>query len=331
MNVRRLLVFLGLAISAGALYWALRGIAWNELGSALAGVPLWTPFGAVTLYLLSFLPRAYRNRIMLRKEADARLTPERTGEAQVMGFAANNVLPLRLGEVVRVLVLHRSTGVPRSTALASLLAERILDGLFVVLVLGTTVTWSMHQGHIAGTPTISTLLKVGSALFMIAIVCLVALAYAGRWVMRSLGRILPDRVHGPMDRMLDALAFFRDGRRAVGTVVLTAMVWLCEGAVFALVVGQFGVDDPFRVGYFMLAVVNLGILLPSAPGYIGVFQACGMLAFEALHLSREQGLAASVVIHACQFIPITVIGLLLASRHGWDIAKMAHTKIETAP
>jgi uncharacterized protein (TIRG00374 family) len=173
------------------------------------------------------------------------------------------------------------------------------------------------------------LLYTGVCLFALAILGLIVLASMSGWITRLSERLLPPRLHTAVANILTALAFFRDPKRALGVVILSALVWLVEGSVFVLVISSLGVKDPWMAGYFMLAIVNLGILLPSAPGYVGVFQACGILAFEALGLPREQGLAASLLIHICQFLPITVIGLLLASRHGWSLKTMAQANAKS--
>lgn len=323
MTRRVLLISVGIIISFAAVMWAARGIEWQRLATVLAGVPSWVTLAAVVVYLLSFAPRAYRSKWMLAGAGQTTLSLAHAGESQVMGYAANNVLPLRLGEFVRVFALHKLAGIPRLTGLASLLAERILDGLVVVLILGGTVTWfaASHGTHF-GQTAVKPLLYAGAVLFSTAIITLFFLALMSRMITNLSGRLLPARAHSAVDNILKALAFFRVPKLALGVVMLSAMVWLVEGSLFVLIISSLGVKEPWLVGYFMLAIVNLGILLPSAPGYVGVFQACGILAFQILGLPREQGLAASLLIHICQFLPITVIGLLLAYRHGWSLKTM---------
>jgi uncharacterized protein (TIRG00374 family) len=329
MTRRILLIVVGLLISASALAWAAKGIEWQKLGTVLSGLAAWVPLAAITAYLLSFAPRAYRSQWMLAGAGPAPLSLAHAGESQIMGYAANNVLPLRLGEFVRVFALHKLAGLPRVTGLASLLAERILDGLMVVLILGGSVTWFAGHGTHFEQTAVKPLLYTGVCLFALAILGLIVLASMSGWITRLSERLLPPRLHTAVANILTALAFFRAPKRALGVVILSALVWLVEGSVFVLVISSLGVKAPWMAGYFMLAIVNLGILLPSAPGYVGVFQACGILAFEALGLPREQGLAASLLIHICQFLPITVIGLLLASRHGWSLKTMAQANAKS--
>ena len=126
MKHRLLLIALSILISVAALVWAIKGIEWKQLTNVLSGVSAWVPIAAALVYLLSFAPRAYRSIWMLEHAVVQPFSPAHAGQAQVMGYAANNLLPLRLGEFVRVFALYKLVGLSRITGLASLLAERIL-------------------------------------------------------------------------------------------------------------------------------------------------------------------------------------------------------------
>jgi len=325
MNKKIGLAVFGILVSGAALAWAAKGIEWTRLGSVLLELPPWVPVAASAVYLLSFIPRAYRSLWMLEGTCPTPPSLVQAGEAQVMGYAANNLLPLRLGEFVRVFALRKLAGVPALTGLASLLAERILDGAVVVLILGGSVAWFAAHGTSFGRTAVEPLLYTGFALFAAAATGLIVLALASRWVTKISERILPPHLHDAVGRILGALAFFRDPKRATGVIVLSVLIWLMEGSVFVLAISSIGIEPPWMAGLLMLAIVNLGVLMPSAPGYVGVFQACGILAFQVIDLPKEQGLAASLLVHASQFLPITALGLLLAYRHGWSLRSMAHT------
>jgi uncharacterized protein (TIRG00374 family) len=319
------LAVLGVLVSGAALAWAAKGIEWNRLEVVFSGLPLWVPLAAIAIYLFSFIPRAYRSMWMLEGTCPTPPSLAQAGEAQVMGYAANNLLPLRLGEFVRVFALRKLAGVPSLTGLASLLAERIIDGAIVVLILGASVAWFAAHGTNFTKTSVEPLLYTGIALFAGTSLGLFALALAGQWMTNLSERILPPRLHAAVGSMLGALAFFRDSKRALVVILLSIIVWLIEGSVFILVIANLGIEHPWMPGLLMLAIVNLGVLLPSAPGYVGVFQVCGILAFQVIALPKEQGLAVSLLVHACQFMPITALGLILASRHGWSLQSMARS------
>jgi len=240
-----------------------------------------------------------------------------------MGYAANNLLPLRLGELVRVYVLRKLANIPGVTGFASLVAERVLDGVIIVTILCASVASLSRTESRAGAPDVSVLVLTAATVFSVAVLLLLVAVLLSPQIRNIAEDKLPETLSQFVAKALDALAFFRRPQDALIVVLLSGMVWLLEGAAFSVVAYQMGVTSPWIAGYLMLAIVNLGILLPTAPAYVGIFQACGIIAFQVLGLPEEQGLALSIVIHACQFVPITILGIYLASHHGWQFRLMA--------
>lgn len=329
MNTRRWLVLLvGVALSAGALAWVLSTVAWRDVMAAWGRVPLWAPLLAMAIYLVGFVPRAGRWRVMLRDLVD--VPTIRAGEVVVIGYAANNLLPFRLGEAVRAWVLQRTTGAPFMGSLASIGAERILDGGVIVLLLGAATLWLSASAATPLLAEVTPVLWLGAVLFGGALAGLLLVALwsdrLGRWA----DQLLPARVAPLIAGILAALRFLREARRALAVVALTLVIWLVEGAMFGLLLAVMEVPSPWVVGYFCLALVNLGILLPSAPGYVGVFQAFTVLAFTLLGLDEATGLAFAVLVHVCQYLPVTLLGVLRVARLGlrWGTLARVRTPVE---
>jgi uncharacterized protein (TIRG00374 family) len=321
---------LGIVMSIAALWWAAHGIRWRELAAVVTDTPVWLFPLMMGVYLLSFVPRALRLRSMLDGTGAPVPVVKAAGEAQVLGFAANNLLPLRMGEIVRVVALKRLAGVPPVIGLSSLVAERILDGAIIVLVLGGSVAWLGANGAAAAsTDLLQTLLFTGGALFTTAVLGLFVLAFARNWLTSACKRFLPARLSGAAAGILAAVSFLRDPRKSLQILWLSLLIWAMEGAVFVLAACCTGIPSPVMAGALMLAVVNLGVLLPSAPGYVGVFQACGILALQVVGQPRETGLAVSLVIHASQYLPITLLGIISVLRHGWSLRAMAESSQAT--
>jgi uncharacterized membrane protein YbhN (UPF0104 family) len=100
---------------------------------------------------------------------------------------------------------------------------------------------------------------------------------------------------------------------------------LIEGAMFVLIAWDMGLKDPIASGYFFLGIINLGILLPSAPGYIGVYQAASVFAFLALGYSKSEGLAYGLLIHIAQYLPVTIVGVLIFIHFGYRFSELYKT------
>ncbi|UCD37443.1 MAG: flippase-like domain-containing protein, partial [Fidelibacterota bacterium] len=108
-----------------------------------------------------------------------------------------------------------------------------------------------------------------------------------------------------------ALNFLNLDRTTLAIVSLSVLVWLIEGMMFVIAPMAFGLELNLAMGYFALAVVNFGLLVPSSPAYIGVFQGMAVLALGLFGISNEVALSVSILVHASQFLPITLAGLVI--------------------
>ena len=129
---------------------------------------------------------------------------------------------------------------------------------------------------------------------------------------------------------LGALAFLRLDRTLLLVVLLSLAVWLIEGAVLWLGLLAFGLEPDPRIAYFTLVLIGIGVAVPSAPGYFGVFEACVILAFAAFALSREVALSYALVVHALQFAVIGVAGLVSLQVLGLSFGRLRQLGRETA-
>lgn len=313
---RTLTIAASTGISTLALGWCFRRVEWHVLLAEMREVSWWVPWVAALLYLVGFVPRACRWRVML---ANIRpVDPVLCGQVVVLGYASNNLLPLRLGELVRAYLMWHRTGISRLSCLSSVGAERILDGLIIVWILGLSVVLLAVCGFSVSEDLVQHVLVFGGLLFTTASGVLLGLGLFSRGILKLSGRFLPVRVHALFGKVLEALDFLRTFRTAVVVLGLSVLVWCVEGLMFVLILHALGTPRPWLIGYFSLAIINLGILVPSAPGYVGVFQAFGVIAFSSVGLSESKGLAFSVIVHLCQFLPITLVGILLFLMMGLD-------------
>jgi hypothetical protein len=95
-----------------------------------------------------------------------------------------------------------------------------------------------------------------------------------------------------------------------GVVATSFLVWGIEGVMFAAALEPLGIQVPAMTALFVMGVINLGVLLPSSPGFVGVFQYFGVLAFSAVGVEANVATAYAVIVHICQLLPVTLIGLL---------------------
>jgi uncharacterized protein (TIRG00374 family) len=233
--------------------------------------------------------------------------------------------------LLRAYVLRRDSGVPISASLATILVERVFDGvvmlMFVFVNLPALAGLTGNSG-LAG--SIRDVAVIGAAAFLGALlVFLLAAMYpgiTGRILRVLLQKVLPRRWREPVEplveKFLAGFASLRSPREAVGIFVTSVIIWLLETGKYFLVMQAFS----FRVSFFALmlmnGVVNLATTLPSAPGYIGTFDAPGIAVLEAFGVSSALAAGYTLVLHAALWFPITALGAWFMVRMSVSLEKV---------
>jgi uncharacterized membrane protein YbhN (UPF0104 family) len=275
------------------------------------------------IYLSAFLPRGWRWKLML-PESD-RLPWRWVTAVVVLGYAANDLLPFRLGELVRSYLAGERFKLPKLTCLGTIAVEKVLDGCCLLGLLAACLPLIQVRGE--ATAAFHRMCLLATSLFGLAIAGCFWLAFRERQALGFAQRFGPPLATRLVEAGLSATGFFR---RPVfwGVAALTVLVWLLEAACFVFFAAKLGVPDPWPKGVFCLVVVNLSILVPSAPGYVGVFHAGAVAAFLAMGFDASLGLAIGTVTHGAQFLPTVLIGLVLAAAWGLNWRRLYHLKDE---
>jgi uncharacterized membrane protein YbhN (UPF0104 family) len=293
-------ILLGILISAAFLFYAFRGQDYGAIVDALEQVNYWLLIPALILYGLGVVTRSFRWSVLLRPVKHLHtwnLLP-----ITAIGFMANNVLPLRTGEVFRSYVLSRNHEVRKSSVLATIAVERIFDGLTMVgfmLIAAVFVDFTSDLRHV-----------------MTVAVILFAIAVAGL-------AFLPGPIGQRVEHM--AQAFFSGleairSPRSMGLVALSSVVaWSLEASMYWVIARAFGGSVKAVMGLaetlLTTGVANLATLVPSSPGYVGPFEA-GIKAVVsgALDAPAPQALSYAILVHAALWFPITLWGAIEWSR-----------------
>ena len=299
----------GVAISAIALYFALPPRQeWASVRAAFERVQYayLVPIAIISAY--SVFVRCQRWQVLLRPVAVVPLMP--LVSATSIGFFCNMVLPLRVGEVVRPVLLARRTGIPVSSVLGSVLLERLLDMLTILLFLGITVM---------SIPVPDTIRRSGIAFVVFAFVAVALVAALQR--RHPLALRLMDAVFGRLPiavrtRAEAALNGFIDGLQGVGGALValalwSVYLWLVIAGVFAIGFIACGLPVPIVSGAIASVTVVAGaVSAPSAPGFIGTFQAGCVLALALFGVSRADAIPYAFVVWAAQWLTQIVLGVV---------------------
>ena len=327
--------WLGVVVSIVFLALALRGLDLEGFWTTVRHANYWWLVPGVAIYFVAVWARTWRWHYMLRHLKQVSLT--RLFPIVVIGYMGNNVYPARAGELLRAYVLRRKEGVPVSASLATVVLERLFDGLVMLLFVFATLPFAPLP------PAYNALVTFFSALFLIALVVFFVLAarparmslvYA-RLVDRLLPETMRPRVHGLFDRFVVGLQSLRSPRELALIFISSTAIWLTETTKYWFVMQAFPFKVPFFVLILMTAVVNLFTTLPSTPGYVGTFDAPGIAILTAYKVSKEIATGYTIVLHVALWLPITALGALfmLLEHVGWrDFKRAAEERgLEVSP
>jgi hypothetical protein len=319
----RLLISLG--ISSFAILWLIQKVNLQEVEQGIKEINYFYLFNASLIYLVGFLPRGLRWQLML--SSIRKVSFSDSAQIVILGYAANNILPFRLGEVVRAYVMGNKNDISKITCLGSIATERVLDGIVIISLLGLSMIFL--TASIQHSEALKYILLGGGAIFLSAVVLLVLVLSYSEMIFKIWKKIFGQVGVSIIEKLIHSLSFFRTKRVLFHVVLLSIAVWLIEGTMFVLLLWIMDFKNPIATGYFCLGIVNLGILLPSAPGYVGVFQAASVFAFLTLGYSESAGLAYGLLVHIAQYIPITIIGIFIFIRFGYKFSEFYKTVSET--
>jgi len=316
--VRSWRAWLGIAISAFFIYFAFRGQNFGEIRDALAAANLWWLIPALILYFSGVWVRAIRWRILLQPVVDVRA--RELFPIVVIGYMANNVLPLRTGEIVRAFTLQRSRQVPMTSSLATIAVERIFDGLTMLgfmLAAMAFVSFTSELRHLA---------IVAFIVFAVLLIALFVLTLGGSLVDRLLQIVLgplptpvADRVERMAESFLGGLAVLKRRRDLLLVAGTSLLAWGLEASMYYTLARGFSqqLRDAMGIAATLLTtgVANMATLIPSSPGYIGQFEyGVKLVVYNALGVPESEALAYAIFVHAALFFPITVWGVVEWSR-----------------
>jgi uncharacterized protein (TIRG00374 family) len=294
-------LIVAVAVSGACLYYATRGTDWAAVGTALRSAHVGWCLAVVLVSLACHVLRAERWRILLRPAGDVRRLPAIM--ATFVGFGANAVLPLRLGELVRPALLSRRVGVPMSSALSSIVLERILDTLLVIscfLVVGLfyDIDARLQQGAMVLAPLLG-----------VALVALVVMQRRRTWSERVIRRVLgmlPSRVGSPLsavaDGVLRGLDGLADGPTVAVVIFYSVVLWIMIAGTYLLSFLAIDVQVPLVSGALVtMVIVAAAVFLPQAPGFLGTWQfGCVLALHKILGVPHDIAVSYSFLTWALQ-------------------------------
>ena len=315
---KRWQILIGVLVSLTFIALAMRGLELAKVGQYLGEANYAWLIPGIMIYFVAVWARTWRWHYLLRPVKVIPLS--HLFPLVCIGYFGNNVYPARIGEVLRAFGLRGTEGVPVSTSLATIIVERVFDGLVMLLF----VFFALPFVDVQQIPSIYRSTIIGfSILFLVALLIFLWMAVDQRRATAVYtffaDRLIPKRLRPQLDtfyhRFLEGLSFLRSGRDVLMVFVTSVVIWLMETVKYWFVMHAFSFTVSFIGLMLMNGVVNLATTLPSAPGYIGTFEV-GARVLEALGVDYGLAFGYTIVLHAALWFPITILGAYYAWRLG---------------
>jgi len=304
---------IGALISLACIFLVLRGVDLQKTANLLGGArPAWLAL-AVAAIVGDLLFRAVRWQVLIRP---IRAVPFRRLTAYMLvGYLANNVLPARLGELVRSHYLGDREGISRSATLGTVVVERVVDTVVLVGIGAAAILVLNVRGVVVSAILIGVAI---AALLCVALAVALAAhrlpgagraaAFLSRW----------PRVVGVATRLRDGLRVAALPKTVAAAAILSVAAWSCT-VVAVLAVGQsLGIELTVGEAALLAAGTNLATAIPSGPGYLGTFEYAGQSIALAFGLAASVGLALALLIHVLTIAVSSIGGVVALIRLGWS-------------
>lgn len=326
-------ISLGVAVSAGLLWFATRGLRLSDVLVHIREVAPGPLLLSVALATVTFPLRALRWRLLLRLHDGSPLPLSPAWHGITIGYMANNLLPLRAGEVFRAYAASRLAPVRLGSALASVAVERVFDALTVVAMLvAALLTANLPAEVRIGDLSVPDLAR------RIGIIAGIALVGAGVLLSRAetAARLIEKLVPWPTasGKLISLFLGIRDGLVALRSPVRlfwvalwSLVIWSVNALSFQVLFPAFGIEAGFGAAVLVQSMIVFFIAAPSTPGYAGVFETAIIAALALYGIERDRALAFALTYHAATFFPITLMGLWSVTHTiGWRTLRRARSQ-----
>jgi uncharacterized protein (TIRG00374 family) len=295
----------GVGMSAALMLVAFWKVDARQLFSLMLGAKLWVIAAVIIINFGVVLLKAWRWRELLASAQRVQLRI--VFLATLIGFMANSVLPARAGEFVRVLVLGKKCKLSKATVLGSLALDHIFEGAAMVLIL-LALPFLVQTPDWLRTGTMVVAAVVTGMLLLLSFV----LRAQGDY--RLLNWVLPERLQAraqaAVARLRHGLVALRSPMRIANVLALALASWLVQALMLAICLHATDLHLSFREALFVLMVINMAIVIPSAPGSLGAFEFSAVVALGFLGVDKTPALSFALIFHLVQLVPVTLAGVL---------------------
>lgn len=302
----------GAVVSGVCLFLALHNVDLGQVRQVLQSASYLPLALALCLCAFNNVVRAVRWGVLFGYPLPARLRFLFT--SMMIGSLANNLLPARAGELIRLYVFERRTGVSKSTSAATVILERLIDVLLLLALIG------ILSFFVTLPVPIRSAIQVIALVFLMIAIFLFCLAIKGDGLLRVMTYIvslispsLSQKCQGILTHFMNGLGALRSGKQVLKVIALTVLIWAIEAVMYRLVIKSLGLNIPWIGLLFAVAVLTLSFIIPAAPGAVGTYEFFAVLALVPFAVSRNQAAGLALALHAVIYAAVMAQGLFSLS------------------
>jgi glycosyltransferase 2 family protein len=310
---------LGIVVSLAFLYLAVRQVDVDQMLAALAKTDYRWILLSASVLMLAHLLRSIRWRYFLLPIQDVNISALLS--ALLVGYAANTFMPAHLGEFLRAFVIARKKNLSASSAFASIVVERIVDIVSLIVVMGIVL---LVHPFPAWVETSGIIMLIGALLLLAALAACKRYESAAVGLIRFLSRPLPARFAGRIESLssnfLNGIVPLKSAGHYAVAGVLSAGIWLCYAAMNYACLEAFNLASshrlPWYIGLVVLVFTTFSVVIPSTPGYVGTYHYLCQVSLVMFGVSASAALSFAVIAHLVNIVPVSLIGLACANYEG---------------
>ena len=312
----------GIMLGMILIYFSIRGIHFDETIAHLKKINL--GYATASLFFIVFMQalRSYRWGVILQPLG--KISQLTLFAVTSVGFLAIAAIPARIGELARPYLIAQKSPIKMSSALGTIIVERVLDSLAVLTITVAVLIW---QNDLP-----SWMIKSG-IIFFILTMAMIALVAGLVWrretavgiidrILRRVPGKLAQAVHKVIHHFIDGFQVITDVKRLFYLLILSALVWLVDvAAIYALLLA-FGFDLPALAAFVVMVILIAGIAIPTAPGFIGNWHYACILGLSLFGVARPEAFSFALVYHFLSIAIVVILGVIFLPFNRFSISDM---------
>jgi len=341
---KKIAVWLGVAVTLICLFFVFKGLDYRMILDIIQHINIWLLIITVAIYIGGYYIRAERWHYLLKH-----IKPFKAMELfpyLVMGFMFNNVLPARAGEFIRAYMTGQKKGVSKSSTFATIMVERVFDGLIMILffVIGYTAFHFITKqsdippvkifGIAFGIKQAVLIFAVlGSLVFIGILVFMLLLLFKRETTVMFVHKMLSvfsgnvrEKAGKFMDTFIEGLGVLGNMKDVTAVLGLSLFAWTVEAFTYWLMGVAMNIQINFLLICLIMAVANFAIMVPSTSGGIGPFEFFGVGIMMLFAYPKEQAVAFVFIVHLMILIPIIILGAAFMLAEGLNFSKVISEK-----